>query len=541
MVSRYSRRAFLAGATVTVLAGCGTSEGSDPDSTPSREVPEAHYVFANAATAPTLDPSLTDNLETNRIARQVLDGLVAPDPLTGDPTAALATAWRASEDGLSWDFALRDDVLFHDGSTFDAEAVVRNLDRWAAASVRDTSTGRHSLFDAVFRRGTPQGSVYRACEAVDSHKIRIHLTRPYPALPKALTHPAFGIAAPNCISSDSVGTSPVGTGPFKVREGLEAGAGQRPGQSVILEVADTYWGELGPLGTLEFVAIPDSELRYVALRTGRVDGYDLVGLDAFAPLAREAVQVLQRDPYSVAYLGIHGGSGLLSDINLREALMASVDRQAIVRDHFPEGTTIAQEFLPARFNVPDDDLGYPGYNPQQARDLLKKSKYDGTPLRFLYPTGASRQWALEPERLYADISASLARSGFEITPVPVPWSVYAETLRTRSEEHDMFLFGADGGFRDPDYFASTLFSAPTPELDLDSEMLRDLVDQAAQSSDGDDRQDLYRRVNRRATMEKAALPLAFPTSGVAVDSRTASFPLSSTGFEDFNAIQINQD
>lgn len=547
MTGRYSRRRFLStaagavlgGAAVAATSGCASSD-DQPSTQSSQPVAPTHYVFANAATAPSLDPSLTDNLETHRIARQILDGLVAPDPMTGDPVPALATAWRSSEDGLSWDFSLRSGVYFHDGSELGADAVVANFNRWAAASVRDSATGRHSLFDAVFRRGAPEGSIYQQCQAVDSSTVRILLRSPHPSLPKALTHPAFGMAAPSSISADTVGTSPVGTGPFKVRTGLNSGSGQRPGESVVLEASETYWGDLGPIGSLEFVAIPDTELRYVALRNQQVDGYDLVGLDAFAPLAREGVQVLQRDPYSVAYLGMHSGSGVFSDINVRQAVMASIDRQAVVRDHYPQGTNVAQAFLPARFNVPDTDVGFPGYNPQEARDLLGDSQYDGSPLRFLYPTGASRSWALEPERLYADLSAQLTRTGFAITPVPVPWSIYDETLRTRSQDHDLFLSGINGGFRDPDYFTATLFSAPTPELGLDSPSLRTLVNDAAQVEDGEDRQELYRRANSRVIEEKAALPLAFPTTGVAVDSRTANFPLSSTGFEQFNELRLNE-
>ncbi|MDO5618348.1 ABC transporter substrate-binding protein [Kocuria sp.] len=545
MTTHYSRRRFLTSTLGAVVVGSTVSTGcaranTEPAIQSSQPVAPAQYVFANAATAPTLDPSLTDNLETHRIARQILDGLVAPDPMTGDPVPALATAWRASEDGLSWDFALREGVVFHDGSALDAEAVVENFNRWAAASVRDAGTGRHSLFDAVFRRGAPNGSTYQRCEAVDQNTVRILLTRPYPALPKVLTHPAFGMAAPSSIANDSVGTAPVGTGPFTVGQGLDSGSGQRPGESVILNASETYWGDLGPVGVLEFVAIPDTELRYVALRNEQVDGYDLVGLSAFAPLAREGVQVLQRDPYSVAYLGLYSASGAFADINVRHALMSAVDRQAIVRDHYPEGTSVAQAFLPARFNVPNTDVGFPGYNPAEARDLLGSSQYDGAPLRFLYPTGASRSWALEPERLYADLSAMLTRAGFEIVPVPVPWSVYDETLRTRSRDHDLFLSGITGGFRDPDYFTATLFSALTPELGSDSKVLRDLVDQASQSADGEQRQDLYRQVNTRVIQEKVALPLAFATTGVAVDARTAAFPLSSTGFEEFNSLTLNE-
>lgn len=220
--------------------------------------------------------------------------------------------------------------------------------------------------------------------------------------------------------------------------------------------------------------------------------------------------------------------------------MIAVDRQAIVRDHYPQGTNVAQAFLPARFSIPDSEIGYPGYDPQKARDLIHKTPQHERNIRFLYPTGTSRAWALRPERLYADISAMLTRAGFNITPVPVPWSTYEQTLRTRQENHDIFLSGINGGFRDPDYFMATLFSAPTPELGMDSRTLRSLVDKAAQLPDGDQRKDSYRGINDRLLQEKTAFPLAFPTTGVAVDTRTAAFPLSSTGFENFNDVRLNE-
>lgn len=534
---RASRRAFLMGTTALALTGCAQREPQEQQPT-AAPAPTARYVFANAATAPTLDPSLTDNVETNRAARQILDGLVSPDALTGDPRPALALSWAEADDGLSIDFALRRDVRFHDGQALDADAVVRNFQRWAAASVRDSSTGRHSLFDAVFRRGSPQGSVYDGCEAVDEHTVRLRLRRRYPALLTVLTHPAFGIISPGSIDGGTAGTAPAGTGAYRVRRGIAPGAGQQPGDSIELEAYPEHWAGAGDIGTLEFVAIPDTELRYTALRTGRVDGYDLVGLGAFAPLAREGVQVLQRDPYSVTFLGLHNGTAPLSSRDLRDALFCAVDRHALVRDHFPQGTQVAQEFLPARFSIPDDEVGYPGYNPQRARRLLEENEYDGAPLRFAYPVGSSRPWALEPERLYADLSAQLVRAGFAIEPVPIPWSTYAETLRTRSADHQLFLSGLSGGLRDPDFFTSVLFSAPTPELGLDSLGLRELVDEAAATPSGDQRQELYRQVNTRVARHLAALPLAFPITAVAVNARTAYFPLNSTGFEAFRDVEL---
>ena len=69
MSAQPTRRALLLGASALALAGC--SRGSDAE-TPSGEqsASQRPYVFANAATAPTLDPTLTDNVETNRVARR---------------------------------------------------------------------------------------------------------------------------------------------------------------------------------------------------------------------------------------------------------------------------------------------------------------------------------------------------------------------------------------------------------------------------------------------------------------------------------------
>ncbi|WP_144791962.1 ABC transporter substrate-binding protein [Kocuria palustris] len=538
MAASPSRRGFLLGASAVVLAGCSRGEPSRGAQPGSAQAPAARYVFANAATAPSLDPALTDNVETNRVARQVLDGLVAPDSLTGEPVPALAESWKASADGLTLDFALRRDVVFHDGERLTAETVRRNFERWAAASVRDTASGRHSLFDAIFRRGTEQGSLYDGCRALDEHTFRLLLTRRYPALVTSLTHPAFGIASLRSIEEDTVGTAPAGTGAFRIVRGIASGAGQRADEPIELEAFPEHWNGVGDIGELEFIAVPDARMRYSALETGRVDAYDLVGLPDFAALAREGVQVLQRDPYAVSYLGMHNTSPWLRKLEIRDAVMSSVDRQALVRDHYPEGTSVAADFLPARFDIPDPDAGYPGYNPQRARKILEDTGYDGTALRFAYPTGASRSWALEPERLYADISAQLVRSGFEIEPVPIPWSTYSETLRVRSADHDLFLNGLSGGLRDQDFFTAVLFSATTPELALEAPSLHEAVEKAAQEPDGETRQELYSDVSTRVTQHRAALPLAFPITAVAVNRRTSSFPLSSTGFEPFREVEL---
>ena len=77
-----------------------------------------------------LDPAMASDGETFRVARQQFEGLVSAKPGTTELEPRLATEWKASEDGKSYTFTLREGVKFSDGTDFNAEAVCANFDRW---------------------------------------------------------------------------------------------------------------------------------------------------------------------------------------------------------------------------------------------------------------------------------------------------------------------------------------------------------------------------------------------------------------------------
>ncbi|GGG57202.1 ABC transporter substrate-binding protein [Kocuria dechangensis] len=520
-------------AGLTALSACSPAPEDDPDDAASRSVPTREFVFANAAAAPTLDPAAAATMETSRIAAQVLEGLVSADPSTGEPVAALATSWEVADDGLSYTFQLREGVRFHDGTDLDAAAVCANFEHWAAPGT--PPGGTRTPFDTVFRADGAGGtSLYEGCAAPSSSTVVLSLSSVHTPLLRALTQPAFGIASPASLAAGTQGEHPVGTGPFR----YVSGGGER----VVLEADPGYWGELGDIGTLEFRTIAEPELRYTALRLGQVDGYDQVGLDSFAPLARQGVQVLQRDPYSVSYLGINQDVEPLDDPEVRAAIAAAVDRGAIVREHYPDGTRVADQFLPARFAMDGTDLQVPAYDPQRAQELLASSSYAGEPLKFYYPRHTSRTYMQEPEKVYADISAQLVRAGFVIEPVPVDWSDgYVEKVQDPEGDHALHLLGWNGGYRDPDYFMAPLFGSANGELGIDDASLFGVVNRAAALPDGEQRAAAYASINNRISRLLPAVPLAHPVSAVAVDGSVASFPLTSTGYEEFNEVRLTPE
>ncbi len=529
---QFGRRGFLAAAGLgLVLTGCGNST---PRSQDPSALPDASFTFAQAAPPATMDPSISNSVETSRVAAQILEGLVKADPSTGEPLPGLAESWEIHDEGRAITFTLRRGITFHDGAAFNAEAVRANFDKWRGQAESDEPWAARTSFATVFRHGNSDPSTpssYGGCEVVDERTVKVVLRHAYYPLLHALTQPAFGLASPDSIESGTSRTHPVGTGPFRFDSADAA--------SVRLTVNPDYWGELGHLGRLEFRSIPDAKVRYAALVSGQVDAYDQVGLDAFAPLARSGTQVLFRDPYSVSYVGINQRLPLLQDVKVRRAIAAAIDRGAIARELFPNGTNVADQFIPARFNVDGEDLQVPSFNPQRARDLLSDTEYNGEKLTFYYPRNTSRLYLQKPEQVFAMISTQLTRVGFNLDPVAVNWNDdYIRKVTDPQSGHALSLLGWSGGFRDPDNFLGPLMGSPNAEFGLRDPGLFTAVNRAAAMSDDAARANTYRALNNRISTLLPAIPLAHPVSAVAVNNRVESFPLTSTGHELFNDLTL---
>ena len=128
-VPRTRRLLAAASAAVVLLSGC-TSPVTPEPSTSSSSAPTKAFRFGTPAPPVGLDPALTSDLESYRVTRQVLEGLLTVDAITGKPAPSLATEWKASDDGLRYDFTLRQGVTFQDGTPFNAQAVCTNFQRW---------------------------------------------------------------------------------------------------------------------------------------------------------------------------------------------------------------------------------------------------------------------------------------------------------------------------------------------------------------------------------------------------------------------------
>ena len=136
---RLSRLGVIAACLGAVLAGCGSEPTAAPmlptassaQAIPTGEPENAgRLVFAHPEDAAKLDPADVTDGESLLVTWHIYEGLTRYQAGKTEVEPALATEWSVSDDGLTWTFKLREGVKFHDGSAFDAAAVVWNFERW---------------------------------------------------------------------------------------------------------------------------------------------------------------------------------------------------------------------------------------------------------------------------------------------------------------------------------------------------------------------------------------------------------------------------
>src|SRR4051794_5703625 len=198
-----------------------------------------------------LDPAETNGLVTPfMLLYAVHDGVAKPMP---DQLYApgLASAWQASEDGLTYEFTLRDDAVFHNGEPVTAEDVRYSFQRYRG-------TDHAPLHDRV-----------DGIDAPDARHVRFRLKSAWPDFLAFYTQSTgAGWVVPKKyvekVGEDAFKLSPVGAGPYKF-------VSYKPGVELVLEAFDGYWRKKPSVQQLVMKVIPDEATRLAALKRGEID------------------------------------------------------------------------------------------------------------------------------------------------------------------------------------------------------------------------------------------------------------------------------
>lgn len=460
-------------AVSTVLAACGgdTPSAVDSENEGDQAQDQAQdqannetenkkpktLIFARGGDSYNLDPATTTDGEVSRVTRQILESLLEFHPDSFEITEGLAHDYEILDDGLRYRLYLREGVKFHDGTDFNADAVLFNFDRWS------DKNHPHHYADEGFVY-TYYGNEFGGFKGDDSHlieelnkvddyTIEFVLKRKNASFLKMLAMTAFSIASPK--SFDDYGANiienPVGTGPFMFKE-------WKKNESITLVKNPDYWKEGQPiLDTVIFQVIPDNSARLTALRSGDIDIMDGLNPDDVATVQSDpSLTLYERLPNNVGYLGFNTEKAPFDDPKVRIAMNHAVNKEALIVGLYGNLAETAKNPLPPGYLGYNDSIQEYTYDPEKAKELLAEAGYPDGFEFDLWTMPVARPYMPDPQKAAEALQADFAKVGLTANIVTREWATYQEELTTGIQ--DVFMLGWSGTNGDPDYFLNNLLS-----------------------------------------------------------------------------------
>lgn len=446
----------------TAMAGCAESDRDEGDGAAE----DGTFIFGAAGAPEMFDPFYATDGETFRVTRQMFEGLLGIEPGSAEVVPELATEWTPNDDGTEWTFTLRDDVTFHDGEPFNAEAVCYNFDRMFDQNEAGQVAGEYWGYVMGAFSNDAENSLYQGCEATDEFEAVISTSGPTSGFPTMLTLESLSMQSPkaleegdaNGIAAEGEGFSfpdyannPVGTGPFMFGEYDEANG------TISLERNDDYWGEPAKVSELVFRVIPDESTRRQELEAGSINGYDLPNPVDWAALEESGNSVEIRDAFNILYLGLNPEANpQLKDLKVRQALNHAINREQLVQTQLPEGAEVATQFMPQTVSGYNAELAAPAYDPEKAKQLLAEAGAEGMTLTFAYPTEVSRPYMPDPQKIYEALRTDLEAVGITVDVKTASWNGgYLDNVT--AGKYDAYILGWTGDYDSPYNFIGTFF------------------------------------------------------------------------------------
>lgn len=269
----------------------------------------------------------------------------------------LATAWK--RDGMTYRFTLRQNVKFHDGTPFDASAVVAHFQRGKS------TPGPNSVLFANIK----------SVVALNASEVDIILIRPFPSFLVQLTSMPGMIASPTAASRPDLAQRPVGTGPWLLDD-----AATRRGSVVVFKAFEKYWDSKAQgVSRIDVYQYASEAARLNSIKGGSLDAAEIQG-DQVDEVKAAGMAVSEDAANRWVAFGIFDMEGKLvpafADLRVRQAMMYAIDRKAIAEklyfgyaepsvQPFPKGHWAHEPSLDAQF----------AYDPQKARKLLAEAGY----------------------------------------------------------------------------------------------------------------------------------------------------------------------
>jgi peptide/nickel transport system substrate-binding protein len=523
-----------------------------PTAAPAK-VPDT-FIFGATGEPVCLDPAIITDGISGRVINQIFEGLVKFDKDTTNVVPALAEKWTTSDDGKVWTFNLRKGVKFHDGTDFNADAVVKNFDYWKntknAVHEAQTKAGQtFEYYEAQFG-GFDGDSIITDVKAIDPATVQITLKEPQGPFLNNLAMFIFVFASPTALEKNGTGSckAPVGTGPYKFVE-------WKPNEQVSLEAFAEYWDKPNAAKMKKVIIrnIPNNSSRLLALSAGEIHGMEgLEPRDVAAVKGNPKFKLLLRPANTTGYVAFNYKVKEFNDPKVRQAFAQATNKAPIV-DKFYGGTgAVATQFQPPALWGYNKSIEDWKFDTAAAKKLLADAGYpngisevtfDGkkVPLELWYMP-VSRPYYPNPKDVATAIAADWAKAGINVQLQTIDWATYLD--KRKNGQLPLYMLGWTGDNGDPDNFLCYFFcldGKDTPKATegffADKE-ISDVLKKAAALVKKEDRTPLYQQSEQMLHDKISRLFIANNQPPLAFTANVDGYVPNPTSTEFFNTVTV---
>ena len=521
--------------TVLFLVGCANDENSatnSNDQTASgKAVKGGELTYALATSPDTLDPHRTGLVVALRVITQVFDSLVTLDE-NNKVHPHLATEWVISEDGKSYTFKLRDDVLFHDGTKFNADAVKYNFDR-----IKDPAT-KAANASALLQ-------AYDSSEVLSEYEVKINLVHPSTSFLTNLSQSLLGIVSPTAAKQygEEFGKNPVGTGLFKFESWQE-------NAEIKLAKNEAYnWGPVnvdnrGPsyLDRVTFKIVPEE-----ATRVGGIQSGQILAAETIPP---QNISVLERDPnitiYSENTIGLpytlffNQTREPFNDVNVRKAVLLGVDVESILKTlYLGHYTRSWSPLTPGIFAYNESLENSWSYDVEKANELLDEAGFvigsdgirerNGKRLTLKYVDAS-------PNREKRNDIAVIVQQQLKKLGIDVELTISQDARTIVYQNADYDLYGNSQINTDPNSLRSIYSTGALLPRGIDDPHLDELLAIGDVEQDAQKREQIYFEAQQRIIDQAYIIPIYVFPYIVGTTNKVDGFKFNKLGIPIFNDV-----
>ncbi|MET7599116.1 ABC transporter substrate-binding protein [Streptomyces sp. NPDC004082] len=504
-----SRRTVLAGTfatmSISAVAACSNSSGSSDGGSSGGTLTVG---FDNEPL--TLDPAMSAAISSDRNVLNLFYDTLLRQDRDGSFEPALAKSWK--KDDRSITFTLRDGVKFHDGTPFDAKAVVFSLERVMNPATKSTKAGALSKIESV--------------KAVEPSTVKITLKSPDPLLLTHLAHEPGMIVSPKAVGKygGDFNRNPVGTGPFTFKL-------WRSKVQLTAERNENYWAKasdgsaLPKLDKVIYRFVTEAKVLRAELSTGGVQLVRALPPEEYRQLeSNSSISIKDEGVRRAYYVSLNTTRPPFDNPEVRAAFAQAVDVRAVGKAAAGDEFDVAPSFATKKDWFYDGSLPVPSYNPDAAREALERA----TNGKGAAVTLLARRRAPDPT-IAELLQNQLKKAGFTVEVAVLEFQTMLERLLKHDFDAGMLVI--DIPRLDPSLSFDPYFSSAGPNnwSGIKDTKLDGLLERGRVTEDRAERKKIYSDVQRRLLDRNYWVFLHQPKSPLVNSSKLKGVVLNADG------------